>query len=43
MIEANVNLWTGVALAVAAVLFVLCARLRPVVIPPEHEQSDRDA
>ena len=40
---ANVNLWTGAALIVAAVLFVLWARLRPVVIPPEHEHPEADA
>jgi hypothetical protein len=35
----NVNLWTGIALVVAAACFILWARLRPVVVPP----SDDDA
>ena len=35
---ANVNLWTGVGLVVLAALFVLWARLRPVVVPADpHE------
>jgi len=31
----NVNLWTGIGLLVAAALFVLWARLRPVVVPDD--------
>ena len=31
----NVNLWTGVGLLVAAGVFMLWARLRPVVVPPD--------
>jgi hypothetical protein len=39
----NVNLWTGIALVVASALFVLWARWRPVVVPPEHEVAEGDA
>jgi hypothetical protein len=39
----NVNLWTGVALLVTAALFVLWARLRPVVVPDQPEdRSEAD-
>jgi hypothetical protein len=34
----NVNLWAGVAMLVAAVVFVAWARLRPVVVPEHHEE-----
>ena len=35
----NVNLWTGIALVIAAGLFAGWARLRPVLVPTEHEQD----
>jgi hypothetical protein len=35
----NVNLWTGLGLVVAAALFILWARLRPVVVPPDPDQE----
>lgn len=35
----NVNIWTGVALLVAGGIFIGWARLRPVVVPPEHEEQ----
>ena len=35
----NVNVWTGVALLVAGAVFIAWARLRPVVVPPEHDQQ----
>ena len=35
----NVNLWTGVALVVAAAIFIVWARLRPVVVPPSHDSD----
>lgn len=38
----NVNLWTGIGLLVAAALFILWARLRPVVVPPVTELPDSD-
>ncbi len=33
----NINLWAGLGMVVAAALFVLWARLRPVVVPDHHE------
>jgi drug/metabolite transporter (DMT)-like permease len=36
----NVNLWTGIGLVVAAVVFVGWARLRPVVVPAENPSAD---
>lgn len=36
----NVNLSAGVGMVVVAALFVLWARLRPVVVPDEVEQDD---
>jgi hypothetical protein len=33
----NVNLWTGIALVVAAAIFFAWARLRPVLVPADHE------
>ncbi len=38
----NVNLWTGIALVVAAGVFVAWARLRPVVVPDEVPSDDED-
>lgn len=32
--DVNLNLWTGLALVVAAAVFVLWARMRPTVIDP---------
>ncbi len=32
---ANVNLWTGIALALVSAIFIAWARLRPVVVPPD--------
>ena len=37
----NVNLWTGIALLVAAGAFAGWARLRPVIVPAEHERDSR--
>jgi hypothetical protein len=33
----NANLWTGLALAVAGALFLLWARLKPIVVPADVE------
>ena len=40
----NINLIAGVAMVVVALLFVLWARLRPVVVPEDVEQetAERD-
>lgn len=34
----NINLWGGLAMLVFAALFVLWARLRPIVVPVKQEQ-----
>ena len=36
----NLNLWTGVGLLVAAAMFGLWARLRPVVVTPDVEGGE---
>jgi hypothetical protein len=36
----NVNLGAGIGMMVVAALFVVWARLRPVVVPDEVEQDD---
>lgn len=38
--DVNVNLWTGLVLVVASVIFLGWARLRPVVVPA-HPEEDR--
>jgi hypothetical protein len=38
----NLNLWTGIALLVAAVVFVVWARVRPVLVPVDQAAADRD-
>jgi hypothetical protein len=38
----NANLWTGIALLVVAVGFLLWARLRPVVVDPREIEQDDD-
>ena len=38
----NANLWTGLALAVAAVVFLGWARLKPIVVPEEVEHAGDD-
>jgi hypothetical protein len=37
--DINVNLWTGIALVVASIVFIAWARLRPVVVPA-HQGDD---
>jgi hypothetical protein len=41
----NINLWGGIAMLVFAALFVLWARLRPIVVPVEQaaEQAVKQA
>ncbi|WP_433020708.1 hypothetical protein [Kribbella sp. CA-294648] len=36
----NINLWGGLAMLAFAALFVLWARLRPIVVPVEAETSE---
>ena len=38
----NANLWTGIALAVAAAVFLTWARVKPIVVPEEVEHSGDD-
>ena len=38
----NANLWTGIVLIVAAVLFLGWARVKPIVVPDEVEKVDDD-
>ena len=38
----NANLWTGLALAVAGALFLLWARLKPIIVPPDVEPVEPD-
>lgn len=38
----NANLWTGLGLAVAALIFLVWARLRPIVVPDEVEPAGDD-
>jgi len=36
----NANLWAGLALLAAGIIFITWARLRPVVVPDEFEPDD---
>ncbi len=36
----NINLWAGIGMVVVAAVFVLWARLRPVVVPVRSEDQD---
>ncbi|GAB1515889.1 hypothetical protein [Actinophytocola sp. KF-1] len=36
----NINLWTGLALLVVALLFALWTRLRPLRVPVHHEEEE---
>src|SRR5690348_14024655 len=38
----NANLWTGLALAVAAAVFLVWARLKPIVVPADVEPAADD-
>jgi drug/metabolite transporter (DMT)-like permease len=35
----DVNLWTGLGLVVAAIVFIAWARLRPIVVPDDPEDD----
>ncbi len=37
----DVNLWTGIGLVVASVVFIAWARLRPIVVPDDPAEEDR--
>ena len=36
----NINLWTGLALLVVSILFVLWTRLRPLRVSADHEDEE---
>lgn len=38
----NANLWTGLALLAAGAFFIVWARIKPIVVPPDVEQPDDD-
>lgn len=38
----NANLWTGLALLVVGVFFIVWARLRPIVVPEDFDRPDDD-
>jgi hypothetical protein len=40
--DVNANLWAGLALVVAAAVFLTWARLRPIVVP-DHVEAPADA
>ena len=40
--EVNANLWGGLALLAAGLIFLAWARLRPITVP-EHQSSDRSS
>lgn len=35
----NINLWSGIGMLVLAAVFVVWARLRPIIVPDEPESS----
>lgn len=35
----NVNLWAGLVMIVVAVFFIAWARIRPIVVPEEHQEA----
>jgi hypothetical protein len=38
----NANLWTGLALTVAGAVFLLWARLKPIIVPADVEPVEDD-
>jgi hypothetical protein len=36
----NINLWAGLGMVVVAAIFIVWARMRPVVVPQRHEEED---
>jgi hypothetical protein len=38
----NANLWTGLALAVAAAVFLTWARVKPIIVPADVEPVEDD-
>lgn len=40
--DVNINLWAGMGLVLAAAVFALWARLRPLLVPLDSHSSNRD-
>jgi hypothetical protein len=38
--DVNINLWAGIGMLVSAALFMLWAKLRPIVVPPTPETGE---
>ncbi len=38
----NANLWTGLALLVVGAAFLLWARVKPIIVPPDVERVEDD-
>ncbi|WP_340683730.1 hypothetical protein LCL61_35150 [Amycolatopsis coloradensis] len=38
--DVNINLWAGIGMLVFAALFVLWAKLRPIVVPPSTDDGE---
>ncbi|OXM67790.1 hypothetical protein [Amycolatopsis vastitatis] len=41
--DVNINLWAGIGMLVVSALFILWAKLRPLVVPAEPEGDDTPA
>jgi hypothetical protein len=41
--DVNINLWAGIVMILVSVVFIVWARLRPVVVPDHVETSDGPA
>lgn len=40
--DVNINLWAGIGMLVVAALFVIWARVRPLLVPAEPESGDTE-
>ena len=41
--DVNINLWAGIGMLVVSALFIIWARVRPLVVPAEPESEDTPA
>ncbi|MFJ7216491.1 hypothetical protein [Amycolatopsis sp. NPDC098790] len=41
--DVNINLWAGIGMLVVSALFIIWARVRPLVVPAEPESDDTPA
>lgn len=41
--DVNINLWAGIGMLVVTALFVIWAKVRPLVVPAEPESDDTPA